>query len=87
MVQVLEENSKGNGENKEKEICTKFEHEILLKSKNLSIYQANCMRKINEIKKFTKENKYYHSAGEAHNGLLTAFSKKLNKTLVYDYNI
>jgi hypothetical protein len=32
-------------------------------------------------------NKYYHSAGEAQNGLLTAFSKKFNKTLVYDYSL
>jgi hypothetical protein len=59
MVQVLEENSKGNAENKETDMCVEFEHDILIKSKNLSIYQANCMRKISEIKKFTKENKYY----------------------------
>lgn len=59
MIQVFEENSKGNGDNQETDICVKFEFEILNKSKNLSIYQANCMRKINEIKKFTKENRYY----------------------------
>ncbi len=59
MVQVLEENSKGKMENKESDLCIEFEHEILIKSKNLSIYQANCMRKISEIKKFTKENKYF----------------------------
>lgn len=41
------------------EMCVEFEHEIFQKAKNLVIYQSNCMKKINELKKHTKENKFY----------------------------
>ena len=39
--------------------CVKFEFEIIQKSKNIAIYQANCVRKYTEINKFTKENKHF----------------------------
>ena len=39
----------------EKSICAQIENEIFQKAKNLMIYQANCVKKINEIKKCTTE--------------------------------
>jgi hypothetical protein len=41
------------------DLCVKFEFEIVQKSKNLSVYQANCVRKYTGINKFTKEKKSY----------------------------
>jgi hypothetical protein len=41
------------------EMCVEFEHEIFQKAKNLVIYQSNSMKKINELKKYTKENRFY----------------------------
>lgn len=40
-------------------VCPRMEHEIFAAAKNLIIYQANCMKKINEIKKFTKDKKSF----------------------------
>lgn len=37
------------------DLCAQIEHGIFVSAKNLIIYQANCMKKINEVKKFTKE--------------------------------
>jgi hypothetical protein len=40
-------------------MCIEFEFDHLKKARNLSIYQANCIKKIREIEKFTIENKFY----------------------------
>jgi hypothetical protein len=48
-------------EKDEIKLCVKIENEILTKSKNLVIYQANCMKKITEIKNLNKEKKSYVS--------------------------
>ncbi|RNA05219.1 ATP-dependent DNA helicase Q5 isoform X2 [Brachionus plicatilis] len=61
--QTLEENSNQmestvdlNGVN---ELLTEVEYDIFQRSKNLIIYQANSLKKINEIKKSTKEKKSF----------------------------
>jgi hypothetical protein len=51
----LIENKYKSDDLSEKSICVQIENEIFQKAKNLIIYQANCMKKINEIKKFNKE--------------------------------
>ena len=40
-------------------MCVEFEYDQVKKSKNLSIYQANCIKKIKELKGYTNENKFY----------------------------
>lgn len=47
------------------ELCAKLEHEIFAGAKNLIIYQANCMKKITEIKNCTKEKRSYLAEYEA----------------------
>lgn len=39
--------------------CAQMEYDIFTAAKNLIIYQANCMKKINEIKKFTNEKRSF----------------------------
>ncbi len=59
MCQVMQENfdlfssNLENSETKKYELCVKFEYEILMNSKNLSIYQAKCMTKYKEIRNLT----------------------------------
>ena len=43
----------------ETKMCVEFEYDQVKKSKNLSIYQANCYKKIKELKGYTSENKFY----------------------------
>jgi len=49
-------------EHDQTKMCIEFEFDQLKKARNLSIYQANCIKKINEIKNFSKENKFYLEA-------------------------
>jgi hypothetical protein len=61
MVQSLEENLKvfPNPDEDKESLCVTMEHESFSNAKNLIIYQSNCMKKISEIKKFTKDNKSF----------------------------
>lgn len=63
ICQSFEENVKlydpGHDVDNVKTISVDFEHEIFKNSKNLIIYQSNCMKKINELRKFTKEKKSF----------------------------
>jgi hypothetical protein len=43
----------------QKQLCIELEYNVLINSKNMILYQANCMKKINEFRKYTKENRSF----------------------------
>jgi len=63
LVENCMENSKQfdsfQNESEIEKMCTDIEHEIFAKSKNLIIYQSNFLKKINQIKRCTKEHKSF----------------------------
>jgi len=93
MCQVMQENFNlfsnipENSEAKKYELCIKFEHEILEKSKNLSIYQAKCMTKYKEIRNLTAAKKSFladYMEKQANSGIIdesTALSDIQNASL------
>ena len=62
MIQGLQENLNlfSRFSEDENELCAKIEYEILTGAKNLVIYQSNCMKKISEIKKASKEKRSFY---------------------------
>ena len=52
----------------EKDYCINFEHEQMTASKNLIIYQANFMKKINEVKRCNKETRLFLQKDEKDSG-------------------
>lgn len=63
--QIFNENASATNTNNAGNICVLIEHEIFISAKNLIIYQANCMKKISELKKYTKEGRSYLTEYEA----------------------